>query len=153
MPKIKRSADFWAGVLFLGVGIVAFILARNYSIGTARAMGPGYFPFGLGLILALLGAAQIGLSLSGPAQAMSRFAFRSLFLVLAAAATFGLLLRPAGLVVAVLAVVMIGALASPRSRPGSAVLLAIGLAGGSVLVFAYWLGQPLPILGTWFAGS
>ncbi len=153
MLKIKRPVDFSAGVLFLAIGIVAFVLARDYVIGTARAMGPGYFPFGLGIILAVLGMAQIGLSLSGPVQAFSHFAFRSLFVVLAAAASFGLLLRTAGLVVAVISVVVIGALASPQSKPASAVLLAIGLAVGSVVVFAYWLGQPLPILGSWFARS
>ena len=35
--------------------MAAIVIARDYSMGTAGRMGPGYFPRGLGSILILLG--------------------------------------------------------------------------------------------------
>ena len=73
--KIKNQKDFWSGVMFVVVGLGFAIGATNYSLGPAcvpqdpcatslwaRFMqlsakpGAGFFPLGLGLIQALLGA-------------------------------------------------------------------------------------------------
>jgi hypothetical protein len=48
MAKIPRPKDFYAGLLFVAFGVVAIIIARNYPLGTAARMGPGYFPRLLG---------------------------------------------------------------------------------------------------------
>jgi len=53
---IKNQQDFWSGLMFSAVGIAFAIGATKYSMGTAARMGPGYFPFWLGVLLALLGA-------------------------------------------------------------------------------------------------
>lgn len=55
--KIKSQRDFWSGLMFVVVG-VAFACGSiiNYSFGTSARPGPGYFPFGLGVLLAVLGA-------------------------------------------------------------------------------------------------
>jgi hypothetical protein len=55
--KIKAPKDFWAGLMFIGIGgfFMAWALA-HYQMGTAVRMGPAYFPTVLGGLLALLGA-------------------------------------------------------------------------------------------------
>jgi len=53
---IKNQQDFWSGLMFSAVGIAFALGATKYSMGTAARMGPGYFPFWLGVLLALLGA-------------------------------------------------------------------------------------------------
>jgi hypothetical protein len=46
--------------------------------------------------------------------------------------------------------ILTGAFASPRIGIAGAVISAALLTIGSCLVFVYALGQPIPILGTWF---
>lgn len=53
--KIKNFQDFYAGLMFLIFGGLAAWLSTSYSMGTGARMGPGYFPFWLGMILAGLG--------------------------------------------------------------------------------------------------
>ncbi len=53
--KIKSQTDFVSGLALIAVGLAFAIGATNYSFGTSIRPGPGYFPFGLGVILAILG--------------------------------------------------------------------------------------------------
>ncbi len=54
--KIKSQRDFWSGLMFVAVGLAFAWGATNYSFGTSARPGPGYFPFGLGMLMAMLGA-------------------------------------------------------------------------------------------------
>ena len=54
--KIKSQKDFWSGLMFIVVGIGFAWGATNYSFGAAARPGPGYFPFGLGILMAILAA-------------------------------------------------------------------------------------------------
>ncbi len=62
--KIKSQKDFWSGLMFVAVGLGFAWGATNYSFGTSARPGPGYFPFGLGLLLAVLGALVLFKSLT-----------------------------------------------------------------------------------------
>jgi Tripartite tricarboxylate transporter TctB family len=54
--RIKGPKDFWAGLMFIGVGAFFLIWAlTHYQMGTAVRMGPAYFPAMLGGLLAFLG--------------------------------------------------------------------------------------------------
>ena len=82
----------------------------------------------------------------------SGLALRPVLLVLGATVLFGLLLRGAGLFVALVVLTMVSASASREFEWGRAVVLAVGLAGFSVLVFVKALGLPIPVIGAWFGG-
>jgi hypothetical protein len=47
--------DLLAGVIFVALGGGFAYTASTYEVGSLRAMGPGYFPLALGLVLAALG--------------------------------------------------------------------------------------------------
>lgn len=47
--------DFFSGLMFTVIGGAFSWGAREYEIGEAAWMGPGYFPFVLGILLATLG--------------------------------------------------------------------------------------------------
>jgi hypothetical protein len=54
--RIKSPKDFWAGLMFIGFGLFFALWAYGfYQMGTAVRMGPAYFPFVLGGLLAVLG--------------------------------------------------------------------------------------------------
>ena len=54
--QIKNGKDFWAGLMFMGIGLGFIIVSTNYPMGTAVRMGPSYFPTVLGGIQVALGA-------------------------------------------------------------------------------------------------
>ena len=95
MRFIPQSKDFWAGILFLGFGVLALYIARNYTMGSAVRMGPGYFPTALGWILSFLGVVIGVRGLIASDDPIDRGALRP-FLVIVAILAFALRARPAG---------------------------------------------------------
>src|SRR4030066_214239 len=100
MP-IRNPKGFWSGLLFLGVGGAVVLLARNYQLGSALKMGPGYFPTALGGLLAVVGLIAVARSFIRPGTAIEPFHWRLLLIVLGATLLFGVLVRNAGLIAAV----------------------------------------------------
>lgn len=152
MSAIRHPKDFWSGVMYLAFGLAAVWLARDYGMGSAGRMGPGYFPTVLGALLALIGLISAVRAFFGDGEGIGRFAWGEVALVLGAVLLFGFLVRSAGLVVALPALVVIGAFASKRFRLAPSLLLAAGLTVFSVLVFVKGLGVPMPLFGEWFGG-
>ena len=150
--SIRNPQDFWAGVIFVVVGLAAVVLGRDHPMGTTMRMGPAYFPTVLGLLLALIGLALLLRALVLAGLPVGQFTFGKPAFVLGSNVLFGLLLRPLGLVVAVVALVLVSAYASEKFRWPAALALAAGLAIGSAIAFVRLLGLPIPILGTWLGG-
>jgi hypothetical protein len=148
--RIKDSRNFLVGAMFATVGTAAILIGRDYELGTAGRMGPAYFPSIIGLLLVLVGVAGIVRSLLAPGEPMERFAVRQLALVGGAVVAFALLLRGAGLVPAVIVLVMGSGYASRDFHAGRFAMLAAGLALFASLVFIQGLGLPLQAFGTWF---
>jgi hypothetical protein len=149
---IRNPKDFWSGLLFLAVGAAAVLLAQNYKLGTAFNMGPGYFPTALGGLLALVGLLAVVRSFIRPGTALEPFHWRLLLMVTGSIVLFGLLMRGAGLSVAVLVLVLASAAASVYFRWRTALILAAGLIALSALLFVKGLGLPIPLIGPWLGG-
>ena len=149
---IRDVRDFWSGVIFGGAGLAAVVFGRELSMGTATKMGPGYFPTVLGMILALIGLALVVRAFLVRGERLAGFAARPLLLVLGATVVFGLTLRGAGLVVALIVLVLVSAAASRLVEWRSTAIVAVGLALFSALVFVKVLGLPIPVLGRWLGG-
>lgn len=152
MIAIRNPKDFWAGLVYIALGLTAMYVARDYEMGSATRMGPAYFPTLLGGLLALIGLASLLRSFLTDGEAIGGLAFRAALLVCGGTVLFAVLLRGAGLVVSIVALVLVSSYASIRFRWSSAGLLALGLAVFCVLVFVRGLGVPLPLVGSWFTG-
>ena len=146
---IRAPKDFWSGAIFIIVGLVAIIVGEDYSFGSAGKMGPGYFPTVLGALLAIIGAISFLRSLIKSGEKVGRFAIRETALVLLSIVLFGILMRGAGLSLAVIVMVMASGFASTKYKLLPYLAVAIGLALFSCLVFVKALGLPMPILGSW----
>lgn len=151
MPSLIRNPkDFWSGLIFVSFGLAAVIIGRDYSMGTAGRMGPAYFPTVLGGILTLIGLIAVVRSLVRPGEAIEKFAIKELILILLGVLVFGFIVRGAGLVPAIILLVMLSAYASVKFRVLPSLLLAVGLAVFAVLLFVKALGLPMPVIGPWF---
>ena len=148
---VHNPKDFWSGLIFLSVGGLAFWLSSDLDRGSAGSMGPGYFPSVLSVLLAVMGVVSVVRSLLGRRDAIGRWALKRAALVLLAVVLFGLLLRGAGLAMAVAVLVIVAGRAHPRFRWTTHAALATLLSGACVLLFVWGLGLPLPGVGDWFA--
>jgi hypothetical protein len=128
------------------------VVARGYGLGTAFRMGPGYFPTLLGGLLVLIGLVSLARAALRAGPPLPSMRITGLLAVTAATLAFGLLVRGAGLVVALPALVLVSAWASTRFRWGPGLALAAGLTLFCIAVFLKGLGVPLPVLGRWFGG-
>ena len=151
MSKLIRSPkDFWSGAIFILFGLAAVVIGRDYSMGSVGRMGPAYFPSVLGVLLSVIGAVSILRSAFRSGETLEKFAVKEIMLVLAAVLMFAVLMRGAGLVAAVMVLVMLSGFASAKFRWTPFIALSAGLALFSVLVFVKGLGLPMPMLGSWF---
>jgi Tripartite tricarboxylate transporter TctB family len=145
--RIRHQKDFWSGVMFFAIGLAFVGFAQDYATGTAQRMGPGYFPTALGGLLAVLGLviAIKGLAHEAPDGDIERFHFGPLAIVLGAVVLFAFLLRPAGLVAALLALIGVSAYASHEFRVREVVPLAAFLVALVLAVFIWGLGMVIPV--------
>jgi hypothetical protein len=146
--KLNSRRDLWSAVLFIVTGLGFAAGSMQYGFGSSAKPGPGYFPFGLGLLLALVGGAVLVRALrvtSADGEPIGAFAWRPLVFVLGAAALFGLLLPRAGLVLTLPLLIVVASFAGGRPNWKHTLASAVVLTAGSWLVFSWGLGLTLPI--------
>ena len=165
--KIKSERDFWSGMMFLVVGVVFAIGATNYSMGPAcppndpcatslwarlsqlsAHPGAGYFPLGLSILVALLGAVVLFKSLtieSDGGDPIGKFAWRPLIVIIVAIALFGAMLEPLGLALSVPVLIAVTSLAGDEFHWKGVVANAIVLTIGSWAIFIWGLKLTIPL--------
>lgn len=143
MNYIPRTKDFWAGALFVALALLAFHFGSSLALGTARQMGPRYFPALIASGLLLIGGATMVRGLMRDAEVIEPARMRS-FIILLAVLLFALLLRPAGLVAAVVVMVTVAGLARrPTVHPLHSFAIAALLSVFAWAVFIRGLALPL----------
>lgn len=148
--SIRHPKDFLSGVIFIALGLGFLYIAQDYRMGTATRMGPGYFPSILAGILTLIGLATSLRALFRDGEKVEGFAWKPLVIVLVGTVLFGVLVRDAGLIVALLAYIGVTATASIYFHWRPTLMMAVGLTVFSVIIFIKALGLPIPMIGAWF---
>jgi hypothetical protein len=139
------ASDVLAGLLFAGFGMVALVVGRDYAIGTALRMGPGYLPRIVAAGLVILGCASIARGVIVGGWRPPGIAWRPVALIAAAVFAFALTIDRLGLVIASLAAVAIAASAEPGVRWRHVPLVAMGIAAFAAILFGYVLKLSIPI--------
>jgi len=152
MPVIRSPKDFYAGLLFMAIGLADLVIVRSYPLGTSSRMGPGYFPRILGILLLGLGTLLSLRGFRSGGEAMSRWHWRPLTIVLLSVLVWGLTAQGLGLVVASLALVFMSSVASDEFRWREAVLSGAIQAAAMAALFIYGLGVPLPVWPVFLGG-
>jgi hypothetical protein len=161
--NIKSQKDFFAGLMFMGVGVAFAWGATTYNVGTGARMGPGYFPLMLGVLLALIGAvitfkALVVETVGG--DKIGKWAWKPLCYIIAANVVFGVLLAglpaikfPAfGMIVAIYVLTFVASMAEPGWKFKTTFILATILAVGSYLAFVLALKLQFPVWPSFITG-
>ncbi|MGH6609369.1 MAG: tripartite tricarboxylate transporter TctB family protein [Burkholderiaceae bacterium] len=149
--KIKSQRDFWAGLMFVVIGVSFAWGATSYNFGSSAKPGPGYFPFGLGILLAILGTAVLFKALTietDGGEPVGAFAWKPLIIVLGAVALFGFLLPRLGMAITLPVLVIVASMAGDEFHWGEALVNATILTVFSWLVFSVGLGLTIPLWPT-----
>lgn len=152
--KIKSQKDFWSGLMFIVIGIAFAWGATSYNFGSSARPGPAYFPFGLAVLMSLLGALLLFESLSietDDGEPVGAWAWKPLGVIVAAVAVFGWALPHLGMVIALPLLVIGSAMASDEFRWKDAVINAIVLTIGCWVIFIWGLKLTIPLWPPFFA--
>ena len=161
--RIKSQKDFFAGLLYMLIGIAFAWGATNYNIGEGARMGPGYFPLLLGIVLAVIGGIVLFQSLvveTPDGDKIGRWAWKPLAYILGANLLFGVLLGglpsvgvPAmGLIIGIFGLTLVASLAGETFRLREVLILAAILAAGSYIAFILLLKLQIPVWPTFISG-
>jgi hypothetical protein len=145
LSRVVDSEWIPPGLFFISLGCAALWVSRDYPVGDLNRMGPGFFPrmlsfgmIGLGVVSVLRGLPGLAAANGGGA----RFD-RSMVLIPACMAVFGLSVEPLGLVLALALTIALAGFAHREARLKEVGLSIAFLIALSVLVFVVILKLPL----------
>ena len=161
--NIKSQKDFFAGLMFMGVGVAFAWGATTYNVGSGARMGPGYFPLMLGVLMAVLGVAITFKALvveTVGGDKIGKWAWKPLVFIILANLLFGVMLAglpsiklPAmGMIVAIYVLTFIASMAEPGWTVKATFVLATVLAVGSYLAFVVLLKLQFPVWPAFITG-
>ncbi len=146
--KIRNQRDFGAGIMYMVIGLFFAIMATNYPMGTAAKMGPGYFPFYLGILMFLLGVlvAVKAFGAKAAIESIPKFNWRIIAQITGAVVLYGLLLPRLGFLIAVVVLVFVAASASREFTWKGTAINAAFLVTFTYSVFVLGLKLQFPLL-------
>jgi hypothetical protein len=153
--KIKSEKDFWSGLMFIAVGVAFAWGASAYSFGSSARPGPGYFPFGLGVLMAMLGGLILFKALTFEVEGGDKigpWSWKPLVMITATVAIFGWMLPHMGLVIALPILVVVAALAGDEFKIKDALLNSVVLTIGSWAIFILGLKLTIPLWPSFITG-
>ena len=153
--KIKSQKDFWSGLMFVTVGLGFAWGSLEYSFGSSARPGPAYFPFGLGVLLAVMGAAVWFASITvetDDGDRIGAIAWKPLLIITGAVVMFGFILPRLGMIVSLPLLIIVSALAGDEWHWKDALLNTVILTLGSWLIFIKGLSLVIPLWPKFITG-
>ena len=145
IPRLLKNKDFWAGLMFIGFGVAAMFIAREYRFGSAVRMGPGFFPTILGGILIAFGVCIMAVGLRNGERIEGRLSIRTLVLLPLSLVLFGLLMQWAGFIPAIVVLIFVSAASGKEFHILEVLILTVILAVAASALFIWGLELPYPL--------
>jgi hypothetical protein len=146
MTMKLNTRDIASAVLLIAFAAIGLYLNRDYPEGSASQMGPGYMPMLVFWLLGGLGAVVLVVGLKSGPDALEKWAWRELGLILGSMTIFAALLEHIGLALAVVALVTISSLADRSQTIKGTIAGAVVLVAVCWLVFIVGLDISVPFL-------
>ena len=144
------SKDFLSGLMFIAFGLAALYFGQRLALGTPVRMGPGYVPRMLSLIMIGLGGLICVVALVAGSEPAERPKWKPITLVTIGIICFALLFERAGLLPALVVLILIASLGGEEFKLTEVLGNMVALAILCTLVFKVGLGMNITILrGVW----
>ena len=152
--KKPFNKDYYGGALMVLIGASACYASKSYNIGTLAHMGPGYFPFAIGIILAFVGILMVLTAKKKPAGGDAALVghnhdipdFRGAACIILGTVAFYFLGEYCGLLPATFAIVFISALGDRSNSVLQAFVLAMCMMIVAVVIFWWALQVQMPLI-------
>lgn len=144
MWRKAGSLELIVTVAVLAVALTGLWIGLGYRMGTARSMGPGYYPVVISALLACLAFGQLVeiLLRDAPLRGVD---WRAMLAVPLAIGAFAVIVPRYGMFPGFAALIGLAALAQPRFGIVPVVVLSAGMCLFSWLVFKVGLGMTIPL--------
>ncbi|TFZ07569.1 tripartite tricarboxylate transporter TctB family protein [Ramlibacter henchirensis] len=145
--SIRNQKDFAAGLIYVLAGAGFSLGALEYRLGDPARMGPGFFPFWVGVLLAIVGLLTLagGVRRTAGVEGVKRLEIGPMAWILGGVVLFGLLLQPLGLVLALTVLVLVSSRASHEFTWRGALINAAALVAFSTAVFIHGINLQIPL--------
>ena len=144
---VRNHKDLAAGLLYMVFGAAFSIGALNYKLGDAARMGPGFFPFWIGILLVAVGAVTLVMAFrkDAPVERIKKPQLATMAWILGAVVLFGLLLQPLGLVLSLAVLILVSSMGSHEFSWKGALLNTVFLILFSTGVFIYGISLQISL--------
>lgn len=142
----RNRPEIAAGLIWVGIGLGATLIASAYAFGTIVRMGPGFVPIMLGILLAVLGLVVAWQGRRLPKVSLD-LRFRAIACILGGIIVWVAMIDHLGFVPSTLALIGISALAERGIKPMETAALAAGMTIVGYLIFIYGIGIPIAAFG------
>lgn len=140
------NKDVLSGLLFAGVGLFALWASRDLLFGTTSSMRAGFIPTVLSYALIFLGGMTAVGGIVSRREQIDAVKWRPLVTVTAGVVAFAVTLNFAGLLPAIVVLVLITSFANKELTWKEIAVVALLLIAIAVGVFKYGLGMPIPMI-------
>lgn len=150
--QVRNRKDFAAGLIYVAAGAAFSLGALNYRMGDAARMGPAWFPFWVGVLLAVVGVltAASGVRRTATEEPLRRPDLAALGWIIGAVVLFGVLLEPLGLVPSLAILVIVSMRASHEFTWRGAVATTLALVAFSLVTFIWGIDLRIDLWPTMF---
>lgn len=142
---VRSLKNLLSGLLFLAFAAAGLYFGSSLTLGTARNMGPAYFPMIVSTILAVIGTSLVLIAFVVDDEGVNRPRIRALVPVAASVVLFAVAIRPLGLVISVFLMTIVASFGDRESSLLERLALALGLATAATLLFVYGIGLPIEV--------
>ena len=144
------TKDFLSGLMFVVFGLGALYVGQHLAVGTPVRMGPGYVPRMLSFIMLALGVLICIVALVSGSEPVEKPKWKPITLVTIGIVCFALLFERAGLIPALIVLVMISSLAGEEFKLIEVLGNIVVLSVLCTLVFKIGLGMNIAVVqGIW----
>jgi len=146
MERLFLTSNSVGGWIAIAIGCVSLAQGLALGLGTLRRLGSGGFPFGIGVLLIGLGALLIVGSLRRGGATASIPIKVSSVLILAALASFAVLLPLFGMIPAAIVLMLLVSVAVTGRLGLGDIIFSLASSVAAVLIFINGLGLALPAI-------
>lgn len=143
MNGFLKNKDLLAGLMFVVIGVIFWVGASNYQMGSAARMGPGWFPSVLGGIMTFLGVLIAGLGLKNQAQWAQTegigWTWKPVVILTVAVVLFGFALPTLGMIAAIVLLTFLSGIAAHDRHYASLAMITVIMCLFCAAVFVWGL--------------